>query len=81
VLFTHSTALFKKLQDLNAPFEIMTYPGSKHGLLRHAETGPHAYMMVKRFFDRTIGDRTIGERTVGDRSAPASVPSARTDGH
>jgi dipeptidyl-peptidase-4 len=55
VLFTHSTTLFKKLQDLNAPFEIMTYPGSKHGLLRHAETGPHAYMTVKRFFDRTIG--------------------------
>jgi dipeptidyl-peptidase-4 len=55
VLFTHSTTLFKKLQDLNAPFEIMTYPGSKHGLLRHAQTGPHAYMTVKRFFDRTIG--------------------------
>ena len=55
VLFTHSTTLFKKLQDLNAPFEIMTYPGSKHGLLRHAETGPHAYMTVQRFFDRTIG--------------------------
>jgi dipeptidyl-peptidase 4 len=60
VLFTHSTTLFKKLQDLNTPFEIMTYPGSKHGLLRHAETGPHAYMTVKRFFDRTIGeDRPI----------------------
>jgi dipeptidyl-peptidase-4 len=55
VLFTHSTTLFKKLQDLNTPFEIMTYPGSKHGLLRHAQTGPHAYMTVKRFFDRTIG--------------------------
>jgi dipeptidyl-peptidase 4 len=55
VLFTHSTTLFKKLQDLNKPFDIMTYPGSKHGLLRHADTGPHAFMTVKRFFDRTIG--------------------------
>jgi dipeptidyl-peptidase 4 len=57
VLFTHSTALFKKLQDLNKPFDMMTYPGSKHGLLRHADTGPHGYMTVKAFFDRTIGDQ------------------------
>jgi dipeptidyl-peptidase-4 len=58
VLFTHSTTLFKKLQDLNKPFDIMTYPGSKHGLLRHADTGPHGYMTVKSFFDRTIGDKS-----------------------
>src|SRR3984893_8447758 len=75
VLFTKSTALFKKLQDLNTPFEIMTYPGSQHGLLRHAQTGPHAYMTVKRFFDRTIGDRTVV-----DRPAPASPQSAGTEG-
>lgn len=51
VLFTHSTALFKALQDRHKPFDMMTYPGSKHGLLRHADTGPHAYAMVVRFFD------------------------------
>jgi dipeptidyl-peptidase-4 len=56
VLFTHSTALFKRLQDLNEPFEIMAYPGSKHALLRHADTGRHGYMTVKSFFDRTIGE-------------------------
>jgi len=55
VLFTHSTTLFKKLQDLNEPFEVMTYPGGKHGLLRHADMGRHGYMTIKRFFDRTIG--------------------------
>jgi dipeptidyl-peptidase 4 len=60
VLFTHSTALFKKLQDLRKPFDIMTYPGSKHGLLRHADTGPHGYMTVKAFFDRTIGEKSAG---------------------
>ncbi len=60
VLFAHSTALFKKLQDLNKPFEIMAYPGSKHGLLRHADTGRHGYMMVKAFFDRTIGPNAAG---------------------
>lgn len=55
VLFTHSTALFKKLQDLDKPFDIMVYPGSKHALLRQASTGPHGLMTIKAFFDRTIG--------------------------
>ncbi|MEP7243274.1 MAG: S9 family peptidase [Gammaproteobacteria bacterium] len=54
VLFTHSTALFKRLQDLNKPFDIMTYPGSKHGMLRHATTGPHAYSTIARFFDAQL---------------------------
>jgi dipeptidyl-peptidase-4 len=61
VLFTHSTALFKKLQDLNEPFEVMTYPGGKHGLLRHADTGRHGYMTIKRFFDRTMGPEATSE--------------------
>jgi dipeptidyl-peptidase-4 len=61
VLFTHSTTLFKKLQDLNEPFEVMTYPGGKHGLLRHADMGRHGYMTIKRFFDRTIGPEAAGD--------------------
>ncbi len=60
VLFTHSTALFKRLQDLNKPFDIMIYPGSKHALLRNAATGPHGFMTVKTFFDRTIGEDASG---------------------
>jgi dipeptidyl-peptidase 4 len=55
VLFTHSTTLFKKLQDLDKPFDIMTYPGSKHGLLRHADTGLHGYATIKRFLDTQLG--------------------------
>jgi dipeptidyl-peptidase-4 len=43
--------LFKKLQDLNKPFDMMTYPGSKHGMLRFASTGPHGYETVVRFFN------------------------------
>ena len=54
VLFTHSTALFKTLQDLRKPFEVMPYPGSKHGLLRFAGTGPHAYETIASFFARTL---------------------------
>jgi dipeptidyl-peptidase-4 len=55
VLFTHSTTLFKKLQDLGKQFDVMTYPGSKHALLRHADTGPHAYATIKRFLDTQLG--------------------------
>lgn len=54
VLFTHSTALFKKLQDLGKPFDVMPYPGSKHGMLRHASTGPHAYATIAAFFDQHL---------------------------
>ena len=55
VLFAHSTTLFKKLQDLDKQFDIMTYPGSKHGLLRHADTGLHGYTTIKRFLDTQLG--------------------------
>jgi dipeptidyl-peptidase-4 len=41
VLFLHSTKLFRRLQDLGKPFEVMVYPGAKHGLLRQHD-GRHA---------------------------------------
>ncbi len=56
VLFTHSTALYARLQDLGKPFDTMPYPGSKHGLLRFQGTGPHAYASIVRFLDRTLGN-------------------------
>ena len=55
VLFTHTTTLIKRLQDLDKPFDLMTYPGSKHGLLRFAATGPHGYATIKRFLDTQLG--------------------------
>jgi dipeptidyl-peptidase-4 len=58
VLFTHSTRLFGTLQKLNKPFDAMTYPGSKHGLMRHADTGLHGYSMVTRFFEEHLKRRT-----------------------
>ena len=56
VLFTHTTTLMQKLQQADRPFELMTYPGGKHGLLRHADMGPHALETIKRFLDRTLRD-------------------------
>jgi dipeptidyl-peptidase-4 len=55
VLFTNSTALMKKLQDLQKPFDLMTYPGGKHGLIRQNVAGLHAQANLVRFFDREIG--------------------------
>jgi len=55
VLFAHSTALMKKLQDLQKPFELMTYPGGKHGLIRQNVAGLHAHAYMVRFFDRELG--------------------------
>ena len=54
VLFLHSTKLFRKLQDLGKPFDVMVYPGAKHGLTRQHD-GRHAYATIKRFFDDSLG--------------------------
>jgi dipeptidyl-peptidase-4 len=55
VLFANSTALMKKLQDLDKPFDLMTYPGGKHGLIRQNVSGLHAHANIVRFFDRELG--------------------------
>ena len=53
VLFLHSTLLFRKLQDLGKPFDVMVYPGAKHGLIRQHD-GRHAYATILRFFDDNL---------------------------
>jgi dipeptidyl-peptidase-4 len=54
VLFTNSTMLMQKLQSRGKQFELMTYPGGKHGLIRFPDTGKHYYEMVLEFFERTL---------------------------
>jgi dipeptidyl-peptidase 4 len=53
VLFLNSTKLFRRLQDLGKPFDVMVYPGAKHGLLRQHD-GRHAYATLLRFFDSSL---------------------------
>jgi len=53
VLFLNSTKLFKTLQDLGKPFDVMVYPGAKHGLLGQPD-GRHAYATILRFFDANM---------------------------
>ncbi|MBV1879394.1 MAG: S9 family peptidase [Pseudomonadales bacterium] len=62
VLFSNSTRLYKALQDENIPFEIMNYPGAKHGLTGR-KTNLHRYSTMDRFFDNhlksTAANQTI----------------------
>ncbi len=53
VLFTHSTRLYKHLQDLAIPFEVMDYPGKKHSI-KGKETGIHLYKTITNFFNRNL---------------------------
>jgi dipeptidyl-peptidase-4 len=53
VLFLNSTKIFRKLQDLGKPFDVMVYPGAKHGLIRQHD-GRHAYATILQFFNRTL---------------------------
>ncbi|HKU14315.1 MAG TPA: DPP IV N-terminal domain-containing protein [Steroidobacteraceae bacterium] len=54
VLFTNSTTLMQALQAQGSQFELMTYPGSKHGLVRMPVQGRHFYEMVLRYFEREL---------------------------
>jgi dipeptidyl-peptidase-4 len=53
VLLLHSTKIFRMLQDLGKRFEIMVYPGAKHGLLRQRD-GRHACATILSFFEKCL---------------------------
>ena len=53
VLFTHSTRLISALQQRAIDFELMTYPGGKHGL-SSPWMKKHAYRGIVEFFDRHL---------------------------
>ncbi len=53
VLFTHSTRLYKHLQDEAIVFETMDYPGKKHSI-RGKQTGIHLYKTITNFFNRSL---------------------------
>jgi dipeptidyl-peptidase-4 len=54
VLFLHSTKLFRRLQDIGKPFDVMVYPGGKHGLIRQHD-GRHAFATILNFFNQSLG--------------------------
>ncbi|MDP6374639.1 MAG: alpha/beta fold hydrolase [Pseudomonadales bacterium] len=53
VLFTHTTRLMHALQQRAYPFELMTYPGSKHAL-QEREVSIHRFEAILDFFRRQL---------------------------
>jgi dipeptidyl-peptidase 4 len=53
VLFTNSTKLMSALQQKGLPFELMTYPGGKHGIAL-PWMKKHAYNTIVDFFERKL---------------------------
>ena len=51
VLFTHSTELMNRLQQQGTAFELMTYPGGKHGLSQ-PWMRTHVYRAIADFLQR-----------------------------
>jgi len=53
VFFDHSVKLMSALQARGKQFELMTYPGKKHGI-RGAKTRAHLWNQTLGFFERTL---------------------------
>ena len=53
VLFTHSTKIYKALQDRVLPFDMMAYPGSKHGIYGE-KLQTHVFRTIDAYFDRNL---------------------------
>ncbi|MDA1074958.1 MAG: alpha/beta fold hydrolase, partial [Proteobacteria bacterium] len=53
VLFTHTTRLMHALQRQQFPFELMTYPGSKHAL-QEPHVSIHRFNRILDFFNREL---------------------------
>jgi len=54
VLFTHSTRLMQALQEQGVQFELMTYPGARHGLAGRG-VSVHRYRLMVDFLERELG--------------------------
>jgi dipeptidyl-peptidase-4 len=54
VLFSNSTRLIDELVKRNVQFELMTYPGAKHGISGRAPQR-HVYGLIEAFFKKNLG--------------------------
>ncbi|MCR9130091.1 MAG: S9 family peptidase [Alphaproteobacteria bacterium] len=55
VTFDHTTRLMAELQERNADFELMTYPGQRHGV-RPPPLQVHLWTTIFGFFDERLGE-------------------------
>ena len=54
VLFVNSTRLIDELQNRGILFNLMTYPGAKHGISKKS-SNLHVYRTIANFFDQHFG--------------------------
>ena len=54
VLFTHSTQLMAELQQRGTQFDLMTYPGGKHGINQSAAVRKHVFNSMADWLDRQL---------------------------
>lgn len=54
VLYAHSTSLYQKLQQQGKLFDIMAYPGAKHGIRNSKETKIHHFLVMRDYFLRNL---------------------------
>ncbi len=76
VLFLNSTKLMAALQQRGTQFELMTYPGGKHGLST-PEMRKHVFTAIADFFQRQIA-HDCGERcpiASGSGTNPSAKPA------
>ena len=61
VLFSNSTQLMADLQQRGTQFELMTYPGAKHGLSTPA-LKKHVYTLIANWFDEKLKPAASGRQ-------------------
>lgn len=54
VLFTHSTQLMAALQERGTPFDLMTYPGGKHGINNTPAMRKHVFNSMLRWLEAKL---------------------------
>jgi dipeptidyl-peptidase-4 len=55
VLFTHSTQLMADLQQRGTRFDLMTYPGGKHGINNSPAMRKHVFNSIVGWLERQLG--------------------------
>jgi len=77
VLFLNSTKLMAALQQLGTQFDLMTYPGGKHGLST-PEMRKHAFTAIADFFEQRIAGDCGEACRIPPASRKAAVPPKPT---
>ncbi|MCJ8278087.1 MAG: S9 family peptidase [Bdellovibrionales bacterium] len=54
VLYNHSLIFYQKMQELGLLFDIMAYPGAKHGIRRKKAWSVHYFKSISNYFNNNL---------------------------